>query len=51
MHRYVHMINDFASVNLTKLDVLTGLEEVKIAVAYNIDGKALDSFPSSLERT
>lgn len=33
--RYSVMINGLTHVNLTKLDVLTGLETIKIAVAYN----------------
>lgn len=36
--RYAAMINGFADVNLTKIDVLTGFNEVKIGVAY-IDRK------------
>jgi adenylosuccinate synthase len=35
------MINGFTSINITKLDVLTGLDTLKIGVAYTIDGKAL----------
>ena len=34
---------------LTKLDILTSLKELKIAVAYKIDGKILDSFPASID--
>jgi adenylosuccinate synthase len=32
--RYATIINGFTSLNLTKLDVLTGLKEVKIGVEY-----------------
>lgn len=39
------MINDYSSLNLTKLDVLDQLDEIKIGVAYKIDGKPLESFP------
>lgn len=35
--KYCHMINNLSSINLTKLDVLTGLEEVKIGVNYKIN--------------
>eukprot|EP00922_Rhytidocystis_sp_ex-Travisia-forbesii_P008764 GHVS01012832.1.p1 GENE.GHVS01012832.1~~GHVS01012832.1.p1 ORF type:complete len:265 (+),score=26.72 GHVS01012832.1:131-925(+) len=34
MLRYVQMINGFSSLNLTKLDVLSGLKELKVCVGY-----------------
>ncbi len=34
-------------IALTKLDVLDGLENIKIAVAYQLDGKRIDYFPAS----
>jgi adenylosuccinate synthase len=34
---------------ITKLDVLTGFEKVKIAVGYEVDGKKLDEMPSDPE--
>ena len=44
------MINGFTSVNLTKLDVLTGLAELKLGVRYIVDGKKLNigEMPSSI---
>jgi adenylosuccinate synthase len=36
-------------VALTKLDVLDGLEEIKVAVGYRLDGKALDRLPAAEE--
>jgi adenylosuccinate synthase len=47
--KYSHDINDFSVVNLTKLDVLTGFDEIKIGVAYKIDGQVTEEFPSNLE--
>ena len=47
--RYTHRINNFTTLNLTKLDVLSDLQEVKLGVAYKYNGKVLDSYPSSLE--
>ena len=47
--RYSHMINDYTALCLTKLDVLTGFEELKIAVEYNVKGERLSSFPANLE--
>lgn len=43
------MLNNFDSINLTKLDVLDHLEEVKIGVNYRIKGKKIDYMPSTLE--
>jgi adenylosuccinate synthase len=34
-------------IALTKLDVLDGLDEIKICVAYDLDGKRLDYYPAS----
>jgi adenylosuccinate synthase len=36
-------------IALTKLDVLDGLEEIKVAVGYRLDGKALDRLPAAEE--
>jgi len=48
--KYVCRINNFAYINLTKLDVLSDLPEVKIAVAYNHKGKKYTTtYPSNLE--
>ncbi|KAH7470793.1 Adenylosuccinate synthetase [Phytophthora ramorum] len=47
--RYSNMVNGFTELNLTKLDVLTGLEKVKIGVAYWHKGKKLDGMPSNLQ--
>ncbi|MFA5948541.1 MAG: adenylosuccinate synthase [Candidatus Gracilibacteria bacterium] len=47
--RYSTMINGYTTINLTKLDVLSGLKELKIAKAYKYEGKILESFPSSLD--
>jgi adenylosuccinate synthase len=49
MTKYSVMINGFTALNLTKLDVLDELEEIKVAVAYRLDGKVLESIPASLE--
>jgi len=44
-----HLVNDYSSICLTKLDVLSGLEELKIAVEYRYKGASLPSFPANLE--
>ncbi|CAG8502743.1 2538_t:CDS:10 [Acaulospora colombiana] len=47
--KYSALINGYTSLNLTKLDVLDQLPEVKVAVAYFLDDKPLESFPADLE--
>jgi adenylosuccinate synthase len=47
--RYAVRVNGLSGIALTKLDVLTGFEKVKIAVRYEVDGKALDEMPSDPE--
>ncbi|MFW6111252.1 MAG: adenylosuccinate synthase [Thermoproteota archaeon] len=44
---YAVMINGVDVLALTKLDVLSGLEELKICVAYKIDGECTRMFPST----
>jgi adenylosuccinate synthase len=46
--KYSNMINGYTALNLTKLDVLNDLNEVKIGVRYVRGGKALESFPADL---
>lgn len=48
--RYSVKINSFFSCCLTKLDVLDGLKELKICVAYRKEnGQVIHNFPCSLE--
>lgn len=49
--QYAHRLNGYRSLNLTKLDVLDELDEVKIGVAYKINGERLPPgmMPSTLE--
>lgn len=42
-NRYTHLINNFTLLNLTKLDVLSDLDEIKIATSYKFNGGE-DSF-------
>ncbi len=39
-------INGFTTAVLTRLDVLDGMPSVQICVAYEVDGKRIDRFPS-----
>lgn len=47
--KYSVMINSLTSINLTKLDVLTGLPTLKIGTHYKYLGEYLMSFPASLD--
>ena len=49
MCRYSNAINYYTALNLTKLDILDDFDEIKVAVAYRLDGKELESFPADLE--
>ena len=42
-------LNGVSNIALMKLDVLDGLDEVKVCVAYEIDGKQIDYVPYSLD--
>ncbi len=50
MGRYSARINGYTGWAVTKLDVLTGLEKIKIAVSYFCSGgHQMEQFPASLE--
>ena len=44
--RYAAELNGFNSMALTKLDVLDALDEIKVCVGYEIEGKKVDTFPA-----
>ena len=45
--RYATRVNGLTDFFLTKLDVLTGWEQIPVCVAYDIDGKRVDELPYS----
>jgi adenylosuccinate synthase len=47
--RHASRVNGLTSLALTKLDVLTGLEKIKVCRAYMLDGKEVADLPASLE--
>jgi adenylosuccinate synthase len=49
MLRHAGRINSFTDIALTKLDILSGLEEIPVCIAYKLDGEVIDYFPHSLE--
>ncbi len=44
--RYTAALNDADELAVMLLDVLSGLPEVRIAVAYELDGERIDHFPT-----
>jgi adenylosuccinate synthase len=48
MLREAATVNGLTGLALNKLDILSGLPELPIAVAYRIDGKLTDEFPMTL---
>ncbi len=48
--RYSVMINGVESVAITKLDVLSKFDKIKVCVGYELNGKKVKSFPSDVER-
>ncbi|NQW19804.1 MAG: adenylosuccinate synthase [Chloroflexi bacterium] len=43
--RYSARVNGFDAMIITKLDILDGWDEIKVCVAYEIDGVRTDQFP------
>jgi adenylosuccinate synthase len=46
--RYSVNLNGLEEIALTKLDVLSGLENIKVCVAYDLDGERIDHFPQNV---
>jgi len=46
--RYTTMINGFTDLAITKLDVLSGIEEIKVCTGYRINGKSSRRFPNDI---
>ena len=47
--KYANQLNGFTELILTKVDVLTGLPEIKLCVGYEINGQKVDYVPADLE--
>ena len=47
--RYGALMQGCTYIALTKLDVLSYMEEIPVCVAYELDGKRIDSFPSDID--
>ncbi len=48
--RHAVFANSLSGLCVTKLDVLDGLDEVKICVGYRLDGEALSTLPLLIDR-
>lgn len=48
--KFSHKLNGLTSINMTKLDVLTGIPKIKVATHYELSGRKLDGeMPASLD--
>lgn len=47
--KYTNLINGFDTLALCKIDKLDNLPEIKICVAYELDGEVIDYFPNTEE--
>jgi adenylosuccinate synthase len=45
--RYAVAVNSVSSIMLNKLDILSGVDPLRVCVAYAIDGKRVEVWPSS----
>ncbi|CBI75906.1 adenylosuccinate synthetase [Bartonella clarridgeiae 73] len=46
--RQMVIIGGVSGIALTKLDVFDGLDEIKVCIGYELDGKRIDHLPSSM---
>ena len=47
--RYAVRVNGLTGIALTKLDVLSDFDKIKVCTGYTFQGKALETLPASLE--
>jgi adenylosuccinate synthase len=47
--RYAVAVNSVSSIMLNKLDILSGIDELLMCVAYEVDGERVESWPSSAD--
>jgi len=47
--RYAVAVNSVSSIMLNKLDILSGIDELLLCVAYEIDGERVEIWPSSAD--
>ena len=47
--RHSSRLNAFDGIALTRLDLLTGFDEIQVCTAYELDGQTISYFPSQVE--
>jgi adenylosuccinate synthase len=47
--RFAVEVNSVTSIMLNKIDILSGIPEVRICIAYEIDGRRVDRWPASAD--
>jgi adenylosuccinate synthase len=47
--RYAIAVNSVSSIMLNKLDILSGIPELLLCVAYEVDGERVETWPSSAD--
>jgi adenylosuccinate synthase len=45
--RYAVAVNSVSSIMLNKLDILSGIETIRLCIAYELDGRRVEVWPSS----
>ena len=45
--RYAVAVNSVSSIMLNKLDILSGIDPIRLCVAYEVDGRRVEAWPSS----
>ncbi len=48
MLKHAIRINGFTDLVISKLDILSGLDEIKVCVAYEINGERTENYPTTL---
>ena len=48
--RHSRRVSGITNLSLNSIDVLSGLDTVKICVAYDLDGERIDHYPASLKQ-
>ena len=48
--RYAVAINSVSAIMLNKLDILSGVDPIRLCVAYEIDGRRVDWWPASADQ-
>jgi len=46
--KFANQLNDFSEIILTKVDVLSGLKNIKLCVGYKVGGKDFEGVPSDI---